>query len=120
LYSQIKSLLELKIKKLDVYEDSILIICQVIGEWKIKKEKLRSYEEYLSKLGNEFGETKFTYMRKDKNQFLNALVTLASITKIDYGNRMQPISIEIINSPTHYYLVEGEVDGNLWYNDDIK
>jgi len=85
-----------------------------------KKEKLRSYEEYLSKLAKEFNEIKFTYMGREKNQFLNALVTLASMIKIDYGNRVQPISIEIINSPTHYYLLKGEVHENLWYNDDIK
>jgi hypothetical protein len=32
--------------------------------------------------------------------------------KIDYGNKVQPISIKVMNSLTHYYLVEGEMDGN--------
>jgi ribonuclease HI len=40
----------LKIQKLDVYRDSMLIIYQVKGEWQIKNEKLRPYKEYLSKL----------------------------------------------------------------------
>jgi hypothetical protein len=37
--------------------------------------------------------------------------------KIDYGNKVQPISIKVMNSLTHYYLVEGEMDGNPWYYD---
>jgi hypothetical protein len=71
----------------------------------------------LSKLAKEFNEIKFTYMGRDKNQFADVLATLASITKINYGNKVQPISFEVKNYLVHYYLVEGEVDGNLWYYD---
>jgi ribonuclease HI len=39
----LEAALELKIKKIDVYGDSMLIICQVKGEWQTKEEKLRSY-----------------------------------------------------------------------------
>jgi len=39
----LEAVLELKIKEIDVYEDSMLIICQVKGEWQTKEEKLRSY-----------------------------------------------------------------------------
>jgi ribonuclease HI len=35
--------LELKIKKLDVYGDSMLIIHQVIEEWQTKDKKSRPY-----------------------------------------------------------------------------
>jgi len=52
--------LELKIKKLDVYGDSMLIICQVIGEWQTKDKKSRPYQEYMSKWKNKFKEIKFT------------------------------------------------------------
>jgi ribonuclease HI len=48
--------LELNIRKIDVYGDSMLIICQVKREWKTKEEKLRSYQEYLFKLAKEFEE----------------------------------------------------------------
>jgi ribonuclease HI len=34
---ELKVVLELKIKKLDVYEDSMLIIYHVKGEWQIKR-----------------------------------------------------------------------------------
>ena len=39
----LEAALEMKIKKLDVYGDSMLIICQVKGEWQTKKEKLIPY-----------------------------------------------------------------------------
>jgi ribonuclease HI len=35
--------LEMKTKKFDIYGDSMLIICQVKGEWRTKNEKLRLY-----------------------------------------------------------------------------
>jgi hypothetical protein len=39
------------------------------------------------------------------------------MTKINYENKVQPISIEVRNSLVHCCLVEGEVDGNPWYYD---
>jgi len=43
----LEAALEMKIRKVDVYGDSMLIICQVKGEWKTKEEKLRPYQEYF-------------------------------------------------------------------------
>jgi ribonuclease HI len=63
----LEAVLELKIKKLDVYRDSVLTICQVKGEWQTKDDKLRPYQEYLSKLAKEFDKIKFTHMGRDKN-----------------------------------------------------
>jgi ribonuclease HI len=54
--------LELNIRKMDMYGDSILIICQIKGKWQNKDEKLRPYQEYLSKLVREFEEIKFTHL----------------------------------------------------------
>jgi len=63
----LKAVLELKIGKLDVYRDSMLIICQVKRKGQTKNEKLRSYQNYLLKLASEFDKIKFTHMRIDKN-----------------------------------------------------
>jgi hypothetical protein len=95
----------------------MLIICQVKGEWQIKDEKLRPYQEYLSKLVKEFDEIKFIHMWRDKNWFADALATLASMIKIDFKNIVQPINIEVGNSLAHYYSVKEEMDKNLWYYD---
>ncbi|XP_061945039.1 uncharacterized protein LOC133669048 [Populus nigra] len=113
----LEAALEMKIKKLDVYGDSMLIICQVKGEWQTKEEKLIPYQQYLSKLTEGFDEIDFTHMGRDKNQFADALATLASMAKTDYGIRVQPICIEIRNFPAHCCAIEGEVDGNPWFYD---
>jgi len=39
----LEAVLELNIRKIDVYRDSMLIIYQVKGEWQTKEEKLRPY-----------------------------------------------------------------------------
>jgi len=85
------------------YEPLIeLIIYQVKGEWQTKDEKLKFYKDYLSKLANEFEEIKFTHISRDKNQFVDALATVASMTQINIGSKIQPISIEIRNLQAHY------------------
>jgi hypothetical protein len=71
----------------------------------------------LSKLAEEFDKIKSTHMGREKSQFVDVLATLAFTTKIDYGNRVQPISIEVKMFLAHYCLVEEEVDGNFRYND---
>jgi len=76
----------------------------VKGEWQTKDEKLRSNQEYLSKLVKEFDEIKFTHMEIDKNQFVDALATLAFMDEIDYGNKVQPIFIEVRKSLAHCLL----------------
>jgi hypothetical protein len=109
--------LELNIRKIDVYGDSMLIICQVKGEWKTNEEKLRPYQEYLSKLAGEFEEIKFTHLGREGNQFANALATLASMARINVGHKVQPVHIDIRNNPAHCCSIKREIDGNPWYYD---
>jgi ribonuclease HI len=62
----LEAALELKVKKLEVFRDSMLIICQVKKGWQTNDEKLKPYQNYLLKLANEFEEIKFTHMSIDK------------------------------------------------------
>jgi ribonuclease HI len=39
----LEDVLKLKVKKLKVFGDSLLIICQVKEEWQTKDEKLKPY-----------------------------------------------------------------------------
>ena len=66
----------MNIRKINVYGDSILIICQVKGKRQTKDEKLRPYQKYLFKLAREFKEIKFTHLVREGNHFADALVTL--------------------------------------------
>jgi hypothetical protein len=63
----------------------MLIIFQVNSEWQTKNEKLRPYQENLTKLIEDFDKIKFTYLNRDKNQFPDALTTLALMAKINCG-----------------------------------
>jgi hypothetical protein len=59
-------------------------------------------------LAESFDEIEFTHLGRDKNQFADALATLASMAIIDCGAKIQPVSIEIRNSPSHCCSVEEE------------
>ena len=113
----LEAALELKIGKIDVYGDSMLIICQVKGEWQTKEEKLRPYQEYLSTLSEEFKEIRFTHLGREGNHFADALATLAAMATIDLGRKVQPVHIDIRNKPAHCCSIEGEIDGKPWYYD---
>jgi ribonuclease HI len=101
----LEAALELRIRKIDVYSDSMLIIYQVKGEGQTKEEKLRPYQEYLSKLVEEFEEM-FTHLEREGNHFAHALATLAFMAKIYFRYKVQPLHIDIINFSAQYCLVE--------------
>ncbi|KAL9400753.1 hypothetical protein Peur_004602 [Populus x canadensis] len=118
-----------------MYGDSILIIFQVKGKWQTNDEKLRPYQEYLSKLAREFEEIKFTHLGREGSHFADALVTLASMARIDFGHKGQstyPMGASKIDKKTlrrlamDFYL-DGETlykksyDGTLLrFLDDMK
>ena len=82
-----------------------------------QKRKLIPYQEYLAKLAEEFEEIEFTHLGRERNQFVDALATLASMARIDFGQNLQPIHIDIRKNSAHCCSVEGEIDGNPWYYD---
>ena len=71
----------------------------------------------MSKLEKEFDEIKFTHMGRDKNQFGDVPANLASMSKTDCANKVQPINIKVGNSLAHFCSIKGEVDENSWYYD---
>jgi ribonuclease HI len=108
----LKATLKLKIKKIDVYGDSMLIICQVKGGSKIKKEKLRCYQQYLSKVAKMFEEIEFTHLGREGNWFVDAVAILVVTTRIDFEYKVQPVQIDIQNFLVYGCSVEREIDGN--------
>jgi hypothetical protein len=60
-------------------------------------------------LESEFDEIKFTYINRDKNQFVDALAILSSMTQINIGGgggRIQPINIKFRNFQAHFCSLE--------------
>ena len=68
-------------------------------------------------MAREFEEIKFTHLGREGNHFADALVTLTSMTRIDFGHKVRPIHIDTRNNPAHCCSVEREIDGNPWYYD---
>ncbi|XP_058003930.1 uncharacterized protein LOC131180600 [Hevea brasiliensis] len=81
----LQAAIEMKVKKLELYGDSALIIYQVKEEWQTKDPKLIPYQKYLLELIKEFKEISFTHLSRDKNQFADALATLAIMTQMEEG-----------------------------------
>ena len=50
----LQAAIEKKIKKLTVYGDSALVICQLNGEWEIRDSKLVPYQEFIKGLIEQF------------------------------------------------------------------
>ncbi|PKI58254.1 hypothetical protein CRG98_021336, partial [Punica granatum] len=107
---------DLKVKELEVFGDSILTIFQTLKQWKTKDPKLVPYHEYLKELVENFEKVSFTYTPCMKNQFADALATLASIVSITKENLIEPLKFEIAQDPTHCDVID-VVDGKPWYAD---
>ncbi|XP_058099757.1 uncharacterized protein LOC131244119 [Magnolia sinica] len=107
-------------KKLRVFGDSQLIINQTNGDWKTNDEKLIPYQVCLENLTEEFEEITFSYMPRAKNQFADALSTLASMLKIPKGVVEWELTLEL--QEEHAFClqideVETFPNGQPWYTD---
>ncbi|XP_054781968.1 uncharacterized protein LOC129289189 [Prosopis cineraria] len=107
----------LGIKELDVFEDSALVIYQATGKWQTKDSKLIPYQKYLTQLINKFDKVRFHHLSRDRNQFADALATLAVIVKLDYGIHVQPIRIEAKINSAYCLNIENEMKAHPWFHD---
>ncbi|PKI65832.1 hypothetical protein CRG98_013786 [Punica granatum] len=99
------------------YEACILGL-QAAIDFKTKDAKLVPYHEYLEELAENFEKISFTYTSRIKNQFADALATLASMLSITKENLIEPLEIEIAKGPAHCDAIEA-TDEQPWY-EDIK
>ncbi|XP_043714683.1 uncharacterized protein LOC122663039 [Telopea speciosissima] len=105
----------LEIKKLRVYGDLSIVICQTQGKWKIKDEKLKSYQEHLENLTKSLDEITLKYFSRDNNRFANALATLASMVECTPDTQVHPFLVDRRHGSTYE---ESEfaltTDGRSW------
>ncbi len=90
----LKAAIDLGIDELEVYGDSTLVIFQATGDWFIREEKFLDYHECLQILSKSFEYLTFDYIGRRRNNFTDALATLASMIDIPQGVDMTPIEIE--------------------------
>src|ERR1043165_5017074 len=113
----LEAALELGIKKLKVFGDSILIVPQAVRKLKIREERLVPYLECLHEVANQFGELSFEYLPRAKNQFADALATLASMVDIQEERIIQPLNIRLQKQPAHILNL---VNDKPWFWDILK
>ncbi|PKI63906.1 hypothetical protein CRG98_015687 [Punica granatum] len=114
----LQAAIDFKVNELKVFGDSMLTIFHTLGQWKTKDKKLVPYHEYLEKLAENFERITFTYTPRIKNQFVDALVTLASMVSITKENLIEPLEIEITKGPAYCNAIKA-IDTKPWY-EDIK
>ncbi|XP_077252490.1 uncharacterized protein LOC143891871 [Tasmannia lanceolata] len=116
----LEAAIALRIQDLDVFGDSILIICQTNGNWKTRDDKLIPYNTYLESLVRKFGNITFTHLSRTKNHFADALATLASMLDISTAMEVQPLEVRLQWAPSHVNAIEIAArcsDGKPWYTD---
>ncbi|XP_019416411.1 PREDICTED: uncharacterized protein LOC109327701 [Lupinus angustifolius] len=107
---------EMNVKMLRVFGHSTLIIYQVNGKWQTKDTKLIPYQKYLSSLAEKFKEICFSHVTRNKNQFADALATLAVMTKLEVHASVCPIQVMTQDEPS-YCCANLQDDDEPWYHD---
>ncbi|XP_050888937.1 uncharacterized protein LOC127094111 [Lathyrus oleraceus] len=85
--------IDLRIKYLEVYEESALVIIQINGDWETRHPNLIPYQEHMMKLIPYFEEIMFDYVPREENHLADALATLTSMFKVKWANEAPSISI---------------------------
>lgn len=113
----IEAVIDLRIKILEVYGDSTLVISQVRGDWETRDQKLILYKVHVLKLIPYFDEIFFHHIPREENQLADALATLASMFKITWKNQVPAISIDRLDEPAYCLATKEESDSKPWYHD---
>ncbi|KAA3473964.1 RNA-directed DNA polymerase (Reverse transcriptase), Ribonuclease H [Gossypium australe] len=111
----IRAAIEHKIKVLEVYGGSALVVYQPKGEWETRDPKLINYRRLVLELIEEFDDITFCYLPRDENQMADALATLAFMIRVNKQEDVKPIQMSIYEAPVHCYNIEKEEkDDHPW------
>ncbi|XP_043699916.1 uncharacterized protein LOC122650580 [Telopea speciosissima] len=112
----LEAAVSLEIKKLRVYGDSLVVICQTQRKWKTKDEKLKPYQEHLENWIKSFKEITFEYLPRDNKRFVDALATLASIVECTPDTQVFPFLVDRMYEPAYEDSINTlTTDGRLWF-----
>ncbi|XP_050896214.1 uncharacterized protein LOC127102943 [Lathyrus oleraceus] len=109
--------IDLRIKTLEVYGDSALIINQIKGEWGTYNAKLIRYRDHVRKMIAYFDEITFHYIPREENQLADTLATLSFMFKVKWNNEAPSIRIQCLDEPIYCVKVEAEMDNKPWFYD---
>ncbi|WKA08774.1 hypothetical protein VitviT2T_026467 [Vitis vinifera] len=116
---ELETTLELKIRQMEVFGDSNLVLRQIQGEWKTRDVKLRPYHAYLELLVGRFDDLRYIHLPRAQHQFADALATLTSMIDIPVDDTIRPLLIESRSVLAYCCLIDDtELDDGLpWYHD---
>jgi ribonuclease HI len=77
LVAGLEKAIELGVDELEVVSDSELVVRQMRGEYKVKKETLRTLNEEASDLARRLEKVSFTSVRREHNELADSLVNEA-------------------------------------------
>ncbi|XP_026439692.1 uncharacterized protein LOC113338497 [Papaver somniferum] len=115
----LKASIEINVKSIIVYGDSLLIIKQIQKEWRFN-EQLSQYHTYLEDLTRQFDHIEFHHIYKNKNYGANALFVLASTLAVPEGKTVKPIEISWRDEPAFCYAIQiaaEQLDDTPWFVD---
>ena len=75
----IEEAIDLRIKILDIYGDSALVINQIKGKWETYHDNLIPYKDYARRLLTFFNKVELHHIPRDENRMADALATLSSM-----------------------------------------
>ncbi|XP_050907804.1 uncharacterized protein LOC127121318, partial [Lathyrus oleraceus] len=109
--------IDLRIKHLDVYGDSALVVNQIKGEWETNQPSLIPYRDYARRISTFFTEVEFHHIPREDNRMADALATLASMIVVRRWNDVPNITVMRLDRPAHIFAIEEVNDDKPWYFD---
>lgn len=108
---------DLRIKILDVYRGSTLVVSYIKGEWETHHPGLISYKDYARRLMSFFNKVEFHHIPRKENQMADALATLYSMYKVNRWNDAPSMRIMRLDRLAHVFAVEEVTYDKPWYHD---
>ena len=99
----------MSIKKLNVLGDSMLVIDHVKKEWETRDTKLVPYNQYVTKLSQNFGKVSFDHVHKEDNWMTDALATFTLMFDLNLKRELYPIQITKRDAPAYCMNIENDL-----------
>ncbi|XP_058772888.1 uncharacterized protein LOC131646985, partial [Vicia villosa] len=112
--------IDLRIKILDIYGDSALVINQIKDKWETYHPGLIPYRDYARRLLTFFNKVELHHIPRDQNRMADALATLSSMFKVNHWNDMPTVRITRLERPAYVFATEVVIDELGASNKDKK